>query len=63
MSRKARTDFRASSASRTFILDETLIERAYFYDGILIGDLNEDGLLNILDLVMLVNIILYDEDG
>ena len=46
-----------------FILDETLIERAYFYDGILIGDLNEDGLLNILDLVMLVNIILYDEDG
>jgi len=46
-----------------FILDETLVERAYFYDGILIGDLNEDGLLNILDLVMLVNIILYDEDG
>ena len=46
-----------------FILDETLIERAYFYDGILIGDLNEDGLLNILDLVILVNIILYDEDG
>mgnify|MGYP001268396524 CR=1 FL=1 len=46
-----------------FILDETLIERAYFYDGILIGDLNEDGLLNILDLVMLVNIILYDEYG
>ena len=46
-----------------FILDETLIERAYFYDGILIGDLNEDGLLNILDLVMLVNIILDDEDG
>ena len=46
-----------------FILDETLVERAYFYDGILIGDLNEDGLLNILDLVMLVNIILYDENG
>ena len=46
-----------------FILDGTLIERAYFYDGILIGDLNEDGLLNILDLVMLVNIILYDEYG
>ena len=46
-----------------FILDGTLIERAYFYDGILIGDLNEDGLLNILDLVMLVNIILYNEDG
>ena len=25
------------------------------------GDLNEDGFLNILDLVMLANIILYDE--
>jgi hypothetical protein len=47
-----------------YVLDESLIWRAYFfYDGILIGDLNEDGLLNILDLVMLVNIILYDEDG
>ena len=46
-----------------FILDATLVERAYFYDGILIGDLNEDGLLNILDLVMLVDIILYDENG
>ena len=46
-----------------YVLDDSLIWRAYFYDGILIGDLNEDGLLNILDLVMLVNIILYDEDG
>ena len=49
--------------SNPYVLDESLIWRAYFYDGILIGDLNEDGLLNILDLVMLVNIILYDEDG
>ena len=46
-----------------FILDASLGERAYFYNGILIGDLNEDGLLNILDLVILVNIILDDEDG
>ena len=29
----------------------------------MIGDLNEDGLLNILDLVVLINIILEDEDG
>ena len=49
--------------SNPYVLDESLIWRAYFYDGILIGDLNEDGLLNILDLVMLVNIILDDEDG
>ena len=45
-----------------FVLDESLIWRAYFYEGFLIGDLNEDGLLNILDLVVLVNIVLGDED-
>ena len=42
----------------TFILDETLVERAYFHDGFLQGDMNEDGTLNILDVVALVNIIL-----
>ena len=41
-----------------FILDETLVERAYFHDGFLQGDMNEDGTLNILDVVALVNIIL-----
>ena len=41
-----------------FILDSTLIERAYFYDGSLQGDLNGDGNLNVLDIVALVNIIL-----
>ncbi|MBC8255889.1 MAG: endonuclease [Candidatus Marinimicrobia bacterium] len=45
-----------------FVLDETLIWRAYFYEGFMTGDLNEDGLLNILDLVVLVNIVLGDED-
>ena len=41
-----------------FILDETLIERAYFYNGILQGDMNGDATLNILDIVALVNLIL-----
>ena len=41
-----------------FILDETLVERAYFYDGFILGDMNGDGTLNILDVVSLVNIIL-----
>ena len=45
-----------------FILDETLIERAYFYNGFLLGDMNEDGELNILDIVALMNIILYNEE-
>ena len=41
-----------------FILDESLVERSYFHDGFLQGDMNEDGTLNILDVVALVNIIL-----
>ena len=45
-----------------FILDESLVSRSYFYDGILVGDINEDGLLNVLDLVEIVNIILSDDD-
>ena len=44
-----------------FILDETLVERAYFYDGALQGDLNGDGTLDVLDIVALVNIILSQE--
>ncbi len=42
-----------------FILDSTLIERAYFYDGVILGDINGDGELNILDVVALMNMILY----
>ena len=42
-----------------FILDATLVERAYFYEGTLQGDMNEDGELNVLDVVALVNMILY----
>tara|TARA_B100000315_G_scaffold253453_1_gene292282 strand:- start:112 stop:1035 length:924 start_codon:yes stop_codon:yes gene_type:complete len=41
-----------------FILDDTLIERAYFYDGFILGDMNGDGELNILDAVALMNMIL-----
>ena len=41
-----------------FILDETLIQRAYFYDGLLQGDINGDGGLSILDVVALVNMII-----
>ena len=44
-----------------FILDETLVERAYFYDGALQGDLNGDEVLNVLDIVELVNMILSEE--
>jgi len=44
-----------------YVLDETLVERAYFYDGVLQGDLNGDEVLNVLDIVELVNMILSDE--
>ena len=45
-----------------FILDETLVERAYFYEGFILGDMNGDGALNILDVVALVNMILSGAD-
>jgi len=41
-----------------FILDDTLVERAYFHDGFILGDINEDGNINVLDVVGLVNQIL-----
>ena len=45
-----------------FILDTTLVERAYFYDGFLHGDMNGDENLDVLDIVGLVNMILNEED-
>jgi len=45
-----------------FILDVTLIERAYFYEGLLQGDINGDENLDVLDIVGLVNMILNEED-
>ena len=41
-----------------FILDNTLINRCYFYEEIEVGDLNEDALINVVDVVILVNYIL-----
>ena len=41
-----------------FILDDTLVERAYFHDGFTLGDINEDGNIDVLDVVGLVNQIL-----
>jgi hypothetical protein len=43
------------------VLDESLIWRAYFYDGFLQGDMNSDGNLDVLDIVALVNMILSEE--
>ena len=55
------------SKPNPFIIDATLIDRAYFFEGNLIGDLNGDTILNILDIVELINIILnsneYDQNG
>ena len=44
-----------------YVLDESLIWRAYFYDGFLQGDMNSDGNLDVLDIVALVNMILSEE--
>ena len=44
-----------------FILDGTLIERAYFFDGFILGDMNNDGNWNILDVVILANCVLIED--
>ena len=41
-----------------FILDSTLIYRAYFYTENINGDVNYDGLINIVDIILIVNYIL-----
>ena len=41
-----------------FVLDNTLINRCYFYNGIELGDINQDSLINVVDVVILVNYIL-----
>ena len=41
-----------------FILDESLIYRAYFYEEELEGDVNQDSLVNVVDIVLIVNFIL-----
>ncbi len=46
-----------------FILDATLVERAYFYNGFLQGDMNGDENIDVLDIVRLVNMILNEEEN
>ncbi|OUW63593.1 MAG: hypothetical protein CBD58_00055 [bacterium TMED198] len=45
-----------------FILDSTLIQRAYFQSSSLVGDINLDLVVNILDIVFLAGFILGDND-
>ena len=44
-----------------FIVDTSLIERIYFWDDILSGDINVDHYLDVLDLVQMINIIVNQE--
>jgi len=44
-----------------FILDASLIERAYFFTGIILGDINGDGGLNVLDVVSLINVVIGEQ--
>ena len=41
-----------------FILDQTLVQRCYFELEFILGDVNQDTIINVLDIVALVNIIL-----
>ena len=43
-----------------FILDDSLIERAYFYNPLLPGDVNTDSIVNVVDIVFIVSIIIDD---
>ena len=41
-----------------FILDETLIQRCYFVEDFIIGDVNQDSIINVLDIIVIMNYIL-----
>ena len=41
-----------------FILDETLIQRCYFEQDYILGDVNQDNIVNILDIIVIMNHIL-----
>ena len=45
-----------------FVLDESLIVRSFFEDEFILGDINGDGNLNVLDVVELINQILSGEN-
>ena len=44
-----------------FIVDPSLVERAYFYE-FLLGDSNQDNIVNIVDVILMVGYILEDEN-
>ena len=44
-----------------FILDESLIYRAYFYNEPIMGDLNADGIVNVVDIILIVNYVIENE--
>jgi len=41
-----------------FILDETLIQRCYFEQDYILGDVNQDHIVNVLDIIVIMNHIL-----
>ena len=41
-----------------FIIDDSLIQRCYFPQEYLMGDVNQDSVINVLDIVFLMNYIL-----
>ena len=41
-----------------FILDPTLIQRCYFEEDYIMGDVNQDSIVNILDIIVIMNYIL-----
>ena len=41
-----------------FILDETLVQRCYFEIDFILGDVNQDAVINVLDIIVIMNYIL-----
>ena len=41
-----------------FILDETLVQRCYFEQDYVLGDVNQDNIINVLDIIVIMNYIL-----
>ena len=41
-----------------FILDETLVQRCYFEIEFVLGDVNQDSIINVLDIIVIMNYIL-----
>ena len=48
---------------KLFLLDAfALIYRAYFYDEPIMGDLNTDGIVNVIDIILIVNYVIENEN-